>query len=73
MHAGQHEGRGRLRGEWGYGLVVGVMLSALRAPLGIDLLRIPGVDARISASHGHISLIGSCIPDVHAWVGELLG
>jgi len=35
--------------------------------------RIPGVDARISASHGHISLIGSCIPDVHAWVGELLG
>jgi pimeloyl-ACP methyl ester carboxylesterase len=35
--------------------------------------RIPGVDAHISASHGHVSLIGSCIPDVHAWVGELLG
>lgn len=37
-----------------YGLVVGFMLSALRAPLGIDLLQIPGVEA--ASAYGYRSL-----------------
>ncbi len=39
-----------MRGDWISGLVVGVVLSALRAPLGIDLARIPAVDA--AAAYG---------------------
>jgi pimeloyl-ACP methyl ester carboxylesterase len=34
--------------------------------------RIPGVDARISASDGHISLIGSGVPKVQGWLAEML-
>ncbi|MDX6545902.1 MAG: hypothetical protein QOG02_1676, partial [Gaiellales bacterium] len=34
--------------------------------------RIPGVDARFSPEHGHVSLIEASAPDVHAWMAEML-
>jgi pimeloyl-ACP methyl ester carboxylesterase len=34
--------------------------------------RIPGVDARFSPEHGHVSLIEASAPEVHAWMAEML-
>jgi pimeloyl-ACP methyl ester carboxylesterase len=34
--------------------------------------RIPGVDARFSPEHGHVSLIEASVPEVHAWMAEML-
>jgi pimeloyl-ACP methyl ester carboxylesterase len=34
--------------------------------------QIPGVDARFSPEHGHVSLIEASAPEVHAWMAEML-